>query len=146
MSYALRADSDPITAAHPGFPGRLDLWEEVTREGRYFDPNDSLGPGGFTYVEVYDPGYWMWRTSVPQQPCFHPLYRMRAVSERSALNGCTVALWITKYGDVVPEVSSGAGVAAPSFHFGFPLWFFERSAVDSIASAIFDEWGILISK
>jgi hypothetical protein len=146
MSYALRADSDPITAAHPGFPGRLDLWEEVTREGRYFDPNDSLGPGGFTYVEVYDPAYWMWRTSVPQQPCFHPLYRMRAVSERSALNGCTVALWITKYGDVVPEVSSGAGVAAPSFHFGFPLWFFERSAVDSIASAIFDEWGILISK
>jgi hypothetical protein len=143
MSFALRDDSDPLTAAHPGLPPRLDLWDEVTKPGRYFNPEDSLGPGGFTYVEVYDPAYWMKRTGVRSQPCFHPLYAMHAKSEYSALNDCTVALWVTKYEDVVPAVSAGTGVAAPSFHFGFPLWFFRRSAVDSIVAVVFDEWGIL---
>ncbi|MFA4948714.1 MAG: hypothetical protein WC674_09440 [Candidatus Krumholzibacteriia bacterium] len=144
MSYGLRDDSDPLTAAHPGFPPRIDLWTEVTKSGRYFNPEDSLGPGGFTYVEVYDPGYWMERTAARSQPCFHPIYSMRAKSENSALNAAAVALWVTKYEHVVPEVSAGTGVAAASFHFGFPLWFFRRSAVDSIAAVVFDEWGILI--
>ena len=143
MSYALRDDADPLTAAHPGLPGRLDLWEEVTKSGRYFNPDDSLGPGGFTYVEVYDPGYWMARNALLSQTCFSPIYRMRAASEKSALNDCAVALWVTKYEHVVPDVPSGAGIAAPSFHFGFPLWFFKRSSVDSIVTVVFDEWGIL---
>jgi hypothetical protein len=69
---------------------------------------------------------------------------MRAKSEYSALNDAAVALWVTKYEHVVPEVSAGTGVAAASFHFGFPLWFFRRSAVDSIVTVVFDEWGILI--
>jgi hypothetical protein len=142
MTSALRDDSDPITGARPGFPKHLDLWEEVTKPGRYLDPNDSLGPGGLTYVEVYDPEYWMEWKGVASQPCFHPLYRMRAKADSSALDYGTVALWVTKYEHVVPEVSSGVGVGAPSFHFGFPLWFFRRSSADSIAGAVFDEWGI----
>ena len=36
MAYALRDDSDPLTAAHPGLPERLDLWEEVTKRGQVF--------------------------------------------------------------------------------------------------------------
>jgi hypothetical protein len=144
MSYALRNDSDPLTAAHPGFPPRIDLWTEVTKPGRYFNPEDSLGPGGFTYAEIYDPAYWMERTAARAQLCFHPIYSMRAKSEHSALNDAAVALWVTKYERVVPEVSAGTGVAAASFHFGFPLWFFRRSAVDSIVAVVFDEWGILI--
>jgi hypothetical protein len=143
MSHALRDDSDPLTAAHPGLPERLDLWEEVVKSGRYFNPDDSLGPGGFTYVEVYNPGYWMTLSGIFPQPCFHPMYRMRARSDQSALNGGTIAIWVAKYEDVVPEVSSGIAVAAPSFHFGVPLWFFKRSSVDSIATVVFDEWGIL---
>jgi hypothetical protein len=143
LVHALRNDADPLTALHPGLPRRLDLWEEVTKPGRYFDPNDSLGPGGLTYVEVYDPGYWMMHEALSSQPCFDPMYLMRAASDRSALNGCAVALWVAKYDDVVPDVASGPAVAAPSFHFGFPLWFFRRSSVDSIAAVVFDEWGIL---
>ena len=144
MSYILRDDTDPLTAAHPGLPPRIDLWTEVTKPGRYFNPEDSLGPGGLTYAEVYDPAYWMDRTGARSQPCFHPIYSMKAKSEYSALNDCAVALWVTKYEHVVPEVSTGTGIAAASFHFGFPLWFFRRSAVDSVVTVVFDEWGILI--
>jgi hypothetical protein len=142
MAYALRDDSDPLTASHPGMPERLDLWEEVTKPGRYFNPNDTLGPGGLTDVEIYDPEYWMDWSAAYSQLCFHPLYRMRAKADSSALNDCTVAIWVTKYEHVVPEVSSGIAVPAPSFHFGFPLWFFRRSSVDSIVQVVFDEWGI----
>lgn len=142
MIAALRDDSDPLTAASPGFPERLDLWEEVTKPGRYFNPGDTLGPGGLTYAEIYDPEYWMERSAVYSQYCFHPLYRMQAKADSSALNNCTVAIWVTTYKDVVPEVSSGVAVPAPSFHFGFPLWFFRRSSADSIAHVVFDEWGI----
>ncbi len=142
MAYALRDDSEPLTAAHPGLPERVDLWEEITKPGRYFNPDDSLGPGGLTYVEIYDPEYWMQRNAVLPQPCFHTLYRMRAKSESSALDSCAVAIWVTKYENVVPDVSSGIALSAPSFHFGFPLWFFRRSSVDSIVNVVFDEWGI----
>jgi len=144
MRHMLRDDSDPLTAAHPGFPPRIDLWSEVAKSGRYFDPEDSLGPGGFTYAEAYDPAYWMERIGARSQPCFHPIYTMRAESEYSALNDAAVALWVTKYENVLPDVSDGAGIAAPSFHFGFPLWFFRRSAVDSIVTVVLDEWGILL--
>jgi len=142
MVAASRDDADFFTAAHPGLPPRLDLWEEVVKSGRYFDPEDTLGPGGLTSVELYDPGYWMWKRSVLSQPCFHPLYRMRAKGEDSALNGCVAAIWVTKYDDVVPDALTGSGVAAASVHFGFPLWFIRRSAVDSVVSVVFDEWGI----
>ena len=143
MAHALKDDSDPLTAVHPGLPARLDLWEEVVKSGRYFNADDSLGPGGLTYVEVYDPEYWMEGNGYLSQPCFHPMYRMRAANEGSALNDCAIALWVTKYEDVVPDAPSARAVAAPSFHFGFPLWFFRRSSVDSIVTVVFDEWGIL---
>jgi len=68
---------------------------------------------------------------------------MRARSEYSALNDAAVAIWVAKYEHVLPDVSSGAAVAGPSVHFGFPLWFFRRSSVDSIVTVVFDEWGIL---
>ncbi|MCK4235509.1 MAG: hypothetical protein KAX38_00220 [Candidatus Krumholzibacteria bacterium] len=60
---------------------RLDLCEEITKPStppRYFNPNNSYGPGGFTYVEIYDPEYWMDRNYVTSQACFHPMYRMRS--------------------------------------------------------------------
>ena len=51
------------------------------------------------------------------QPCFHPLYRMRAKADSSALNNCTVAIWVTKYENVVPEVSSGIARARAELSF-----------------------------
>ena len=142
MSYGYRDPIDALTLARPGLPGELRLWDEVTKPGRYFDPNDTLGPGGFTYVEVYDPSYAMARNSIQSQLCFHPMYRMRAVDDGSALDGGVIAVWVTKYESVVPDVRSGIAVAAPSVHFGFPLWFFQRSEVDSIVDVVLDEWGI----
>ena len=79
--------------------------------GRYFNPDDSLGPGGFTYVEVYDPGYWMARNALLVAALFPSASTAcEAKSENSALNDCAVALWVTKYEHVVPEVSAGTGV------------------------------------
>jgi hypothetical protein len=142
MQHAYRDRYDPMTAAHHGLPERLVLWDEVTKPGRYFDPGDTLGPQGFTYVEVYDPAYWMKRNTIQSQLCFHPMYRMKAYDERSAIDGGTIAIWVSKYDTVVPDVSAGIAVAAPSVHFGFPLWFFKRAEVDSVVAVIFDEWGI----
>jgi hypothetical protein len=142
MTHAYRDDGDPYTASHAGLPDRLALWEEVTKPGRYFDPDSLAILGGFTYVELYDPAYWMHSRRAFSQYCFHPIYRMRAKNEASVLNDCAVALWVTRYEDVVPDVMAGTAVAAPSFHFGLPLWFFGRSAVDSIVSVVFEEWRI----
>jgi len=134
--------AEPLAAAPPAFPERLDLWEEVMKPGRRFNPDDTLGPGGLTYVEAYDPAYWMAARAASSQLCFRPLYRMEAKSGASPLDGCAVALLLVKYADVRPQVSAGIPVAAPSVHFGFPLWFFERSAADSVADAVFARWGI----
>lgn len=142
MTHAYGDAADPYTSSRPGLPARLDLWEEVTKPGRYFDPDSTALLGGFTYVEIYDPEYWMRRKGEVSRSCFHPIYRMKAKSEYSVLNDCAIALWVTTHEDVVPSVASGLAVAAPSFHFGFPLWFFERSAVDSIVQVVFEEWGI----
>jgi hypothetical protein len=75
-----------------------------------------------------------------RQLCFNPMYRMRARSQYSAVNGDVVAFWTTKYAGVVADAEGAVG--APSVHFGFPLWFFNRAQVDSIADVIFEEWGI----
>jgi hypothetical protein len=74
------------------------------------------------------------------------MYRMKSKNTMSALNNQTVALWVTKYADVVPDVASGIAVAAPSAHFGFELWFFDRSQVSQIVDAIFGEWGIAATR
>jgi hypothetical protein len=68
------------------------------------------------------------------------MYRMRARSATSAVEGATVAFWTTKYAGVVAHVPGA--VAAPSVQFGLPLWFFNRAQTDSIADVIFQEWQI----
>jgi hypothetical protein len=77
---------------------------------------------------------------VSRQECFSPMYRMRARSTYSVVNGDVVAFWTTKYAEVVADAEGS--VSAPSVHFGLPLWFFNRAQVDSIADVVFDEWGI----
>ena len=142
MAYAYRDDNNPVTAAYPELPEELRLWDVVTQPGAFWDPNYLNGPGGFTYVEIYDPEYWMEITSVQNQECFTPMYRMRSVNLLSPVNNTTVALWLTKYEDVVPDVASGVAAPARSVHFGFPLWFFDRTQVDQIVDVVFDEWQI----
>ncbi len=142
MTHAVKDSFDLYTVSTPGLPERLVLWEEITKPGRFFDPDSLSEPGGFTYVEIYNPQYWMDIMNVYPQACFHPMYRLRSKSEDSALDYGTVAIWVTKYSDIVPDVSSGTAVAAPSFHFGLHLWFFERTAVDSIMNVVFETWNI----
>ena len=137
MYYAYRDSRDPVTAAHPGLPYKLTLWETVTRPGRFFDPAIR----GLSYLELYNPGYWMNVKGLKQQSCFHPMYRMRSRNVYlSAVNNATIAFWTTKYANVVAKVPGA--VAAPSVQFGLPLWFFNRAQVDSIADVIFTEWQI----
>ena len=76
------------------------------------------------------------------QPNFHPMYRMRAWNITSPLHHQAIAIWVTKYEDVLPEVAAGPAVAAPSVHMGFPLWFFDHDKANQIADVIFEEWGI----
>ena len=139
MRFAYKDVMDTVTAKYPELPDSLILWEEVTNPGRFFEPRLR----GFTYVEIYDPEYWMESRYVSNLPCFHPMYRMRTRNSLSPVDHTTVALWLTKYADIVPDVEEGVAVAAPSFHFGFPLWFFKRQAVDDISGVIFSEWQIL---
>jgi hypothetical protein len=141
MRYAYKDDTDFITAQYPGLPVQLDLWEEVTKPGRFFDPQIR----GFMYCEIYDPQYYMDFYLMTSQHCFHPIYRMKARSSLSFINDQTIAIWVTRYEDIVPDVQAGIGVAARSVHFGFPLWFFDRTAVDEIVEVVFDEWQILVA-
>jgi hypothetical protein len=78
-------------------------------------------------------------TDTPQ-PCFHPMFRMRTKNSLSALDNAAVALVLTKYENVVP--GAPGAVAAKSFHFGFPPWYFNRTQVNQIMNAIFSEWRI----
>jgi hypothetical protein len=131
----------------PGMPNELNLWSEILKAGRWYAPNEpGSHPGGFTPVEIYDPAYWMGRNGGASQGCFHPMYRMKSKNTMSVLNNQAVALWVTKYADVVPDVSAGIAVAAPSAHFGFELWFFDRSQVSQIVDVIFGEWGIAATR
>lgn len=139
MRFAYKDGADFITGQYPGLPGQLDLWEEVTKPGRFFDPQVR----GFIYCEIYDPQYYMDFNFLSSQDCFHPIYRMRSRNSLSFINDQAIAIWVTRYEDVVPEVRSGVGVPARSVHFGFPLWFFDRAAVDEIVEVVFDEWQII---
>jgi len=140
MLSAFRDDGDPVTAGFSGLPETLALRDKVTAAGSYFCTDSTCSPGGFTYVEVYDPDYWMSSIHGASRHCFHPLYRMRAASPLSALDGQTVAIWVTRFDDIVPDTPGG--IAAPSVHFGVPLWFFRHESADSIADAVFGRWGI----
>ena len=140
LRSALRDDDDPVTAGLTGLPETLALRDEVTAVGSFFCTDSTCSPGGFTYVEVYDPDYWLLRTAGSSRNCFHPIYRMRTASEWSVLNEQTVAFWVTRYEDIVPDAPGGT--AAPSAHFGFPLWYFRHESADSIADVIFERWGL----
>ena len=137
---AVRDDGDPLTAAADGLPGTLALRGDVTAEGSFFCTDSTCSPGGFTYVEVYDPAYRLADVLAASQSCFHPIYRMRAASGLSAVDGQPVAFWFTRYEGIVPDAPGG--VAAPSVHFGFPLWYFRHESADSIADVIFGRWGL----
>lgn len=121
-----------------GFPERLDFWAEVVAPGRAYDAGDMSK--GFGKVEFYNPKYWMDYTLANKQACFHPIYVMRLRSTNAPLDRQAVALFVTKYADVVPDTEGG--VAAPSFHFGFELWFFNRSQVNTIMEIILRQWQI----
>jgi len=136
LAYGFKDTREPLTAGNPKLPTRLNLWSQVTKPGMFFDPQVQ----GFTYVELYNPTYWMQTIGVSRQDCFIPMYRMRTRSTYSVVNGDVVAFWTTKYANVVAD-AEGA-VDAPSVHFGLPLWFFNRAQVDSIADAVFEAWGI----
>jgi len=136
LNYGYRDPTDPVTARYAGLPSRLALWETVTKPGNFFDPLVQ----GFPFVEFYNPGYWMIVNGLKPQSCFHPMYRMRTRNVLSHVNNVTIAFWTTKYADVEPR--TGGGVAAPSVHFGLPLWYFNRAQVDSIADVIFKTWDI----
>ncbi len=137
LQHAVKDTNDPITASHPGLPETIDLWDTVTLPGMFFDPKVR----GFHYVEIYNPSYWMRRNGFSSQSCFHPMYRLRTLNTRSAIDNAVIAFWITKYADVKPEAPGT--VAAASVHFGIPLWYFNRDDVHEIADAIFEEWNIL---
>ena len=145
FSFANRDDSDPVTATYPELPAQLQMWDVAIAPGTFFYPNNPNGPGGFTYVEIYNPEYWMETKYARTQSCFHPMYRMRSKNSYSVLNNTTVALFLTKYEDIIPDIPPEymQGVAAPSFHFGFPLWFFNRGQVDDIIDLVFSEWALL---
>lgn len=138
MYYAYKDETYGYNNSYPDLPEELMLWSEVTAPGRFFDPQVR----GFTYVELYDPEYWLNLTAVQSQECFAPMYRIKTRNSLSPVDNTTVALWLTRYEDVVPVVMSGVAVPARSVHFGFPLWFFNRTAVDQIADVIFQEWQI----
>jgi hypothetical protein len=142
LTYAYKS-TDPATAAIVGLPDTLGLWSEITKPGRYFDLHaPDPYPGGFTFVEVYDPAYWMSIRGYSSQACFHPLFRMSAKNNLSALDNAAMALCLTKYENVVPVVESGIAVPAKSFHFGAELWFFDHQRVDQVMDAILNEWQI----
>jgi hypothetical protein len=70
------------------------------------------------------------------------MYRMHARNVVSPVHNAPVALWVAKYASVVPDVQTGVAVAAPSVHFGFELWFFNRTQVNATIDLIFQKWGI----
>jgi hypothetical protein len=70
------------------------------------------------------------------------MYRMRARNTRSVVDNTVIAFWTTTHADVVPNAPNT--IAAPSVHFGIPLWHFDHSKARVIATEIFREWNLPI--
>ncbi len=138
MRYGEKITTDPVVAEHlSGFPAQMRLWSVITCSTCFFNPSTR----GFTYVEVYNPKYYMDFRLIPSsQGCFHPTYKMKARNVLSPLEGQAVALVLTKYRDKFYGRDDITFVPAYSFHFGFPLWFFNRDDVDQVMEVIFNEW------
>ncbi len=129
---------------YPGFPDTLLLDDQVSCPTCFFNPQVR----GFTYVEVYDPEYWLNFKLIPSSlNCYNAMYRMKSRSTNSPLDGQAIGLIITKYRkSFEADIENGVPVdilPADSFHFGFPLWFFEHDKVYQIMNEIFAEWQIL---
>ena len=132
---------------YPGFPDQLQLDDIVTCDICFFNLLREL-PGGFTYMEVYDPQYWLdFKYINSSLNCFRSMYRMQARSTTSPIDSETVAVIITKYRKAYEaDIAAGIPVTiipADSFHFGFPLWFFDHDGINQIMDEIFAEWQIL---
>jgi len=122
------------TSCGYGLPDTLRLSEYVTVPGMFWDPYVR----GFYMVEAYDPQYYMeYRGIYYSQECFIPMYRMRSRNSLSPLNGAAVALELP--GDWCDDFGSNLG---ESFHFGFPLWYFDHGQVEQIADYVFEQWEI----
>ncbi len=152
MMYGILDTGDDVTMEYAdALPETLALWSEATADGMFFDPDLQPPPyprdqtAGLTYVEAYDVEESMRERGIDvSQSCFHPMYLQKTYNSRSEFNESPVALWLTKYDHVVPtSMGVPVGIAAKSFHFGFPLWWFDRDDVDAIVEVIFDEWQIL---
>jgi hypothetical protein len=133
LTMALGAESE----SGLDFPDTLALDELVTCPSCFFNPMSR----GFHYVEVYDPRYYMDFIGATSHPCFTPIYTIRTRNTRSPLHGAPIALKGT--------IGGGFGSCEPdrrmlyeSYHFGFPLWFFEHEKVEQIAEEIFRSWEI----
>jgi hypothetical protein len=136
MRNAYLDRSDPLIAGMEWLPHKLELWDRVTDPGMFFDPFVR----GFHYIEYYDPEYYMNYLGKSSQDCYHPMYRATTMNSHSVVYQSTVAFWYTKYAEI--QASPPGCIAAPSVHIGFPLWFFNRDQVDSLATAIFTTWEI----
>jgi len=137
--FTRHPDSDAMRSAyyHSGvvgdLPETLDLWDEITQPGMFFDPMVR----GFFYVEVYDPAYYMDFLGLSSHDCFSPLYHMRSRSTRSPLDHAAIALVATR-----PMCEDLGRVGHESYHFGLPLWFIDHGQVEQIMDYVFDRWNI----
>ncbi len=118
---------------NPDLPDTLTLDETVTCFTCFFNPQDR----GFTYVEVYDPQYYMDYLGRESHDCFSPLYRMSSRSTMSPLDYGAIALVASN-----PICEDPGRTGYESYHFGLPLWFIDHEQVEQIADYIFDQWDI----
>lgn len=149
MRWLYKEDTDATPGAierYPTFPDRLELSPLVTCTTCWYRDYQAAG-NPFTLLEVYDPQYWMDFKFLSSRRCYHPMYRMRTRNTGSPLDHQTVALIVTRYRERFEnEIEQGVPLdftPANSFHFGFPLWYFNHEDVHTIMEAIFSEWGIL---
>ncbi|HSG28075.1 MAG TPA: hypothetical protein VLA34_06310, partial [Candidatus Krumholzibacterium sp.] len=139
LAYIYRDTDDVFAAGFTSMPARIDLWEELTCLECFFNPENNP----FIFVEIYNPEYWMEEMMIRPLECFHPLYRMRTAGWISPVDYATVAFIATKYSGKVPLVEDGVAVAANSYFFGLPLWYFDHGSIEQIADAIFLDWQIV---
>ncbi|MCD6378824.1 hypothetical protein J7M07_00070, partial [bacterium] len=144
MVMAILDRNDPVTSMYPGLPDTLKLNSAITTNGMFWD-EQVWGPEhcGLWYVETFDGPKDMDKELgeyVSHLNWFHPMYRMKACSSLSDFDDAPVALVLTKNAYRVPY--SGTGIAANSFHFGFPLWYLDHDSVEKLFDVIFTEWQI----
>jgi len=142
MKRAVLERDDPVTAMYPNLPDTLKIREDLTSNGRYWD-EEAFGRDrcGLWFVETFNgPGH-MEKMDIYNVPeWFHPMYRMRACKSNSMFDNAPVAMIMTRNANIQPFADGG--IMANSFHFGFPLWYFERDSVEKIFDVIFTEWRI----